>query len=212
MLRTDVTSQTDPWSAVASGKLAEIYRSAAEIFVQKGFDATSMKDIATAVDLTKAGLYHYVRSKHELLFAIMQFAMDIVDQQIVKPAGAIADPEERLRFILDRHAGLTRFVKEISILTDEVVALRKEHRRVVIERKRKYYEFVRATLEELRQQNKLRDLDVTVATLNLLATVLGIARWYRPDGRLSAGEIAQQTRDLLLHGLLRCNDRSQESR
>ncbi|GIW94365.1 MAG: TetR family transcriptional regulator [Pirellulaceae bacterium] len=194
----------DPWKAVASGKLAEIYRSAAEIFVQKGFDATSMNEIAAAVDLTKAGLYHYVRGKHELLFAIMQFAMDVVDQKIVIPAQAIEDPEERLRFILDRHAGLTRYLKEISILTDEVVALKPEHRQIVLERKRRYFEFVRETLRQLQHQKKLQQLDVTVATLNLLATLLGIARWYRADGRLSAEEIARQTRELLLHGLLRC--------
>jgi AcrR family transcriptional regulator len=199
----DRDTESDPWSEVASGKLAEIYRSAAEIFVRKGFDATSMKDIAQAVALTKAGLYHYVRSKHELLFAIMQFAMDIVDEKILRPAQQIHDPEQRLHFILERHAGLTRYVKEISILTDEVVALREEHRRIVIQRKRRYYEFLKGTLEELRRRGRLRDVDVSVAALNLLATVIGIARWYRPGGRLSASVIAAQTRDLLLHGLLR---------
>ncbi len=203
MLQADTDSAQDPWQAVASGKLAEIYRSAAEIFVEKGFDATSMNEIAMAVDLTKPGLYHYVRSKHELLFAIMQFAMDIVDGKIVRPASQITDPEQRLRFILDRHAGLTRFVKEISILTDEVMALKPEHRTTIIQRKRRYFEIVRQTLRELCEQNKLRDLDETVAALNLLATVIGIARWYRPNGRLSAQEIAHQTRELLLHGLLR---------
>jgi AcrR family transcriptional regulator len=185
------------------GRAAEIYRAAAAIIVKKGFDATSMNDIASAVDLTKAGLYHYIRGKKDLLFSIMQFAMDIVDQQVLEPAADISDPEERLRFVLARHAGMTDYVKEITILTEEVAALDDEHREIILSRKRRYYEFVRNTLQQLKDAGKLRELDVSVAALNLFGTVLGIARWYLPDGRLSAQQVANETAKLLLHGLLK---------
>ncbi len=191
------------WMSDAPPKMAEIYRCAAEIFVAKGFDATTMNDIAAAVMLTKPGLYHYVSGKKELLFGIMQFAMDIVDSEVVGPARKIPDAEQRLRFILSRHASLTRYMKEISILTDEVVALAEAQRRIIIERKRQYFDFLRETLISLRNEGKLRELDVTVATLNIFAMVIGIARWYQPDGRLSAAEVATQTARLLLGGLLR---------
>lgn len=184
-------------------RLARIYRTAAGIIVRKGFDATSMNDIASAVELTKAGLYHYVRGKRDLLFAIMQFAMDIVDQRVLEPAQSIRDPEERLRFILARHAGMTKYVKEITILAEETAALTEQHRQVIVQRKRRYFDFVRQTLQELKDEGKLRSYDVTVATLNILATVLGISRWYNPDGPLSSEDIARETASLLLDGLMR---------
>ncbi|MCA9147145.1 MAG: TetR family transcriptional regulator [Planctomycetales bacterium] len=186
-----------------TGKAAEIYRTAASLIVAKGFNATSMNDIATAVDLTKAGLYHYIRGKQELLFSIMQFAMDMVDSNVLEPASRISDAEERLRFMLVRHAGMTDHVKAITILAEEVAALNELDRELIIARKRRYFDFVRSTLEELKEAGKLRDLDVSVATFNLFAMVLGLARWYRPDEKLSAEAIAEQTTNLLLNGLLK---------
>ena len=61
-------------------------------------------DIADAVGLTKAGIYHYIRGKENLLFAIMSYAMDMVDQDVMAPARKVTDAEERLRTIVERHA------------------------------------------------------------------------------------------------------------
>jgi len=63
-----------------------IYRVAAEVMCRKGYEATSMNDIADAVGLTKAGIYHYIRGKEQLLFEIMNFAMDMVDEDVMAPA------------------------------------------------------------------------------------------------------------------------------
>ena len=66
-----------------------IYRTAARMIHEQGFDATSMSQIADAVQLTKPGLYYYVKGKKELLFAIMGFAMDFLESEVVRPAEAI---------------------------------------------------------------------------------------------------------------------------
>ena len=181
----------------------EIYRKAAEIITRKGFDATSMNDIAQAVDLTKAGLYYYIDGKKELLYSIIKYAMDLVETTVVEPARLIADPEERLRTILLSHAGAAKNVRELTILAEEVDALAPEHRDEIIARKRAYLDFVRDTLRELEREDKLRDLDITIAALNVFATVLGMVRWYRPDGALAPDEIAVQTAEFVLGGLLK---------
>src|SRR5579864_538724 len=137
-----------------------IYRVAAEIMCEKGFEATSMNEIADAVGLTKAGMYHYIRGKEDLLFEIMSFAMDIVDQDVMAPALKISDPGERLRAIVERHA--RRIMEQggaVTILLDEMHALSAPHRRVIRQRKRAYFEMMRQTLEELLREGKLRGLD-----------------------------------------------------
>jgi len=68
-----------------------IYRVAADIMCQKGYEATSMNDIADAVGLTKPGIYHYIRGKEDLLFEIMSFGMEMVDEDVIAPAREIAD-------------------------------------------------------------------------------------------------------------------------
>src|SRR2546425_7307520 len=86
---------------------AAMCRAAAQIFRQRGFDATSVSDIAQALGLTKAGLYHHFESKEALLFEIMMFGLDRVRDEVIIPARAIADPEERLRQLIVRHACIT---------------------------------------------------------------------------------------------------------
>src|SRR2546430_17620514 len=91
-------------SALKDERLAEIYRAAAQIILRKGYDATSVNDIANAVGMTKAGLYHYINGKKELLFDIMNFGLDELDQEVLTPAQAIADAGARLRFIIISHS------------------------------------------------------------------------------------------------------------
>ena len=82
---------------------AEICRTAAQIIREQGYDATSVNDIAHALGITKAGLYHYISSKEALLFEIMSFGMDQIEAEVVAPLAGVRDPEERLRQILIRH-------------------------------------------------------------------------------------------------------------
>src|SRR5437016_10866458 len=86
---------------------AAMYRTAAQIFRDRGFDATSVSDVARALGLTKAGLYHYFDSKESLLFEIMSFGLDRVRDEVVIPVRAIRDPEQRLRQLVVRHARIT---------------------------------------------------------------------------------------------------------
>src|SRR6202041_429929 len=75
----------------------EILRTAARLFQQRGYDATSMNDVAAALKLSKGGLYHHFQSKDEILFEIMNHAMEITQERVLNPVRGIADPEERLR-------------------------------------------------------------------------------------------------------------------
>src|SRR5262245_21640116 len=163
-----------------AGRLREIYFKAAKIFHERGFDATSMSDLADAVQITKAGLYYYIKSKEDLLFAIMDFGMDCLDRDVIEPARAEACPEKRLHLILKAHArNLTAAGKAIPILTDEVAALTPKHRKRILERKRIYFDLLRDTLDALKGTGKLRDVDTTVATFSIFGMLLWLPRWYQ---------------------------------
>src|ERR1700730_1682939 len=81
----------------------EILRTAARLFQQRGYDATSMNDIAAALKLSKGGLYHHFQSKDEILFEIMNHAMDITRERVLNPVRGIVDSEERLRALIRLH-------------------------------------------------------------------------------------------------------------
>jgi AcrR family transcriptional regulator len=177
---------------------------AAEVICRKGYEATSMNDIADAVGLTKAGIYHYIRGKEQLLFEIMNFAMDMVDEDVVAPAREIADAEDRLSTIIDRHAKRILDVGgSVTILLEEMAALTPAHQRTVRNRKRTYFELVKQTLEQLAAEGKLRDVNPTVATFSLFGMILWISRWYRRDGELTPQEVLRDFHELALSAVLR---------
>ncbi|HEX9733664.1 MAG TPA: TetR/AcrR family transcriptional regulator [Thermoanaerobaculia bacterium] len=195
---------TSPTTLFADERAGSIYRTAARIIYTKGFEAASMSEIAKAVDLTKAGLYYYVKGKGELLFAIMSFAMDLLDREVIAPAQRIGDPGERLRAIVEEHSRLLTYDEgALVILMDEVGSLSPEHRSRITERKRSYFEFVRDTLDELAAAGRLHAVDTTVAAFSLLGMVMWLARWYAPGGRLAAREVVRDITEIALRGVLR---------
>lgn len=176
----------------------QIYRAASELILEKGFAGASMSDIAARVGLTKAGLYHFVASKEDLLYAIMVYGMARLQRDVIEPAQAITDPMARLEFIIRSH--IRNVVGEdetsrnpISIVLDEPQGLSPERRREIDQRKHRYMGLIRATLDELKRDRALRpDVDSTAAAFTIIGTIMWVARWRRPDGRLSVSEISDQ--------------------
>jgi AcrR family transcriptional regulator len=189
---------------ISDGRAAEVYRTAAQIILEKGYDATSVSDIAAALGITKAGLYHYIHGKTQLLFDIMEYGLDELDREVAQPAKKIADPEKRLRFMIGMHARIvTRGEGAVTILVDEARALTPAQNRKITRRKRAYLDFLRATLEEMDGAGKLREVDVTVAAFSVLGMINWLSRWYQADGLLDESQISEAVVDIALNGLVR---------
>jgi AcrR family transcriptional regulator len=187
-----------------NSRRAEICRTAARIFRDRGFDATSVSDVARALRMTKAGLYHYFESKEALLFEIMAFGLDRVREEVIVPAQAIPDPEVRLREIVVRHARITtRAGGAVAQLFDETAALPPAARKTVNTQQRSYFDLVRNTLGELEAAGRLRDVDLTVAAFSIIGMILWLPRWFRQSGRLTNERAANEIADLALAGVLR---------
>ena len=199
-----MVTKADGKAPQADGRAAEVYHAAAKLILQKGYDATSVSDIASALGITKAGLYHYISGKTDLLFQIMKFGLDELDREVARPAFAIADPEERLRFMIRTHARIvTRGEGAVTILVDEARALTPAQNRKITRRKRAYLDFMRQTLEELRDSGKLRPVNLTVAAFGIIAMINWLSRWYQPAGALDENEIADQIVDIAMFGIRR---------
>jgi AcrR family transcriptional regulator len=154
--------------------------------------------------MTKAGLYHYINGKKELLFDIMNFGLDELEGEVVIPAQSIADAGARLRFMIASHAKLvTRGQGSITILVDEITALTPAQNRKITYRKREYFERLRNLLNQLKAEGRLQDVDTTTATFSLLGMINWLSRWFSQDGKLTAEQVSEGIVKIALHGLLR---------
>ena len=111
-------------------RTAQIYEAAARVFCENGFGQSSMADVAAAVDMTKAGVYHHIASKDELLFGIMSYGMDVFEERVLDRVEKIRDPLERLRATIRGHLLLvTRDrTKEVTVVLNEAHALHGDYR------------------------------------------------------------------------------------
>jgi TetR/AcrR family transcriptional regulator, cholesterol catabolism regulator len=182
---------------------ANLYLVAANLFHQRGYHATSMSDLAKALNMTKAGLYYYINSKEDLLYRIMDGSLTWVEKSVITPARTVSDPEARLRYIIETHGQrLMGGERAIPLLIDEDAALTPEHRSNVGLRKQAYIDLVRGTLDELRVQGRLRAVSSVVATFSVFATLLAIPRWYPADSPLPVPQALREIASVLLDGLL----------
>jgi AcrR family transcriptional regulator len=187
----------------AQARRAKMCRTAAQLFRDRGYDATSVSDVARALGMTKAGLYHHFDSKEALLFEIMMYGLERVRDEVIVPVRTVRDPEERLRQLIVRHARIaTRGQGAIAHLGDEIRALPASSRRQVEQRMRIYFDLIRDTLTELKAAERLRDVDPTVAAFSLLGMILWLPRWFRVGGRLDQASVANDIASFALGGLL----------
>ena len=185
-------------------RAVNIYREAARIISEKGFDATSMGDIAETVDLTKGGLYYYIKGKKALLYAIMNFVLNLLEEDVIEIAEEEADPDLRLACLL---SGYVRLVIDepsaMNILVNEEEGLDASYRPKIMERKRAFADFLRDSIVGvLEKQNRIPEVDATVAAHSVLGMVHGVVLWYETDCGLTPDELVDQVTQLALRGLI----------
>jgi len=202
-----------PWHAMARDTVVdsrqEILRTAARLFQQRGYDATSMNDVAAALKLSKGGLYHHFQSKDEILFEIMNHAMEITQERVLDPVRRIQDPAERLRALIRLHIEvvLSPQDREITVMLHENHPLPPTLRKRINSRKKDYIHFVESLITEV-QTNAQRGRHAKFAVspragaFALLGMINWIYQWYKPEGDLQAANLVPQFTDLVFGGIL----------
>jgi AcrR family transcriptional regulator len=183
----------------------EILRTAARLFQQRGYDATSMNDVAAALKLSKGGLYHHFQSKDEILFEIMNHAMDITEERVLGPVRSIANPEERLRALIRLHIEvvLSPRDREITVMLHENHPLPPALRRRINGRKKEYIHFLENLIAEIQGSRRAAPrVSPRAAAFALLGMINWIYQWYKPEGELQVQNLVPQFTDLLFGGLL----------
>jgi TetR/AcrR family transcriptional regulator, cholesterol catabolism regulator len=182
---------------------ARILEAAARLICAKGYEATSIQDIADATGLTKAGLYHHIRSKESLLLEIQHYGMDVFEERVLSQVVSIADPLERLQTCMEKNVLLVTqgWSKEVTIILHEHATLTGEARSQINARKKRYVRFLETSFAEAVRAGRIRAVNPKVAAFAFLGMVLWIYKWFRPDGPISAEQLAREMRQLFFDGL-----------
>ena len=189
-------------------KLELILRTSARIFAEKSYHSTSMRDISRATGVSLAGLYHYCKSKEELLFLIQDHCFGRVLEQLDKRLKGISDPFEKLRVFIDNHLSFfAANMAEMKVLSHEAESLGGDLHEHVSTKKEKYARLARKILREIHEQRRVKhQIDLTVATYALFGMMNWIYNWYDPRGKLSVSQLVDNISRLFLSGFLSQED------
>ncbi|HTG85461.1 MAG TPA: TetR/AcrR family transcriptional regulator [Pyrinomonadaceae bacterium] len=183
-------------------KLEFILRTAARIFAEKSYHSTSMRDISRATNVSLAGLYHYCKSKEELLFLIQDNCFGRVLERLEKQLQEVDDPVAKLTVFIENHLSFfAANMAEMKVLSHEAESLRGDLHAHVSTRKDNYTKLARKVLEEVQESTQNQQpVDLTVATYALFGMMNWIYNWYDPQGKLKVHDLAQHLTQLFLGG------------
>jgi AcrR family transcriptional regulator len=180
---------------------------ASDLFRARGYAGTSVRDIASALQLQGASLYAHVTSKEDVLWSIVdraatrfEVAADAAEAQAEtnRPGDAV----EALSALIRAHiAVLTGEVGEASVFVHEWRSLGPERRAAVLARRDAYEARFRRRIKDGIASGALGMTDPAIASTVLLSALNGVATWFDPEGRLGAGRIADHLVSLSLRML-----------
>jgi AcrR family transcriptional regulator len=183
-------------------KLEFILRTAARIFAEKSYHSTSMRDISRETNVSLAGLYHYCKSKEELLFLIQDNCFGRVLERLEQRLEGVEDPITKLGIFIENHLSFfAANMSEMKVLSHEAESLRGDLYTHVSTRKDKYTKLARLILLEVQtSRDNQQPVDLTVATYALFGMMNWIYNWYDPSGKLKVDGLAQHLTQLFLAG------------
>lgn len=186
------------------GRRREIDDVASELFRASGYAATSIRDIARALDMQGASLYAHVASKEDLLWAIIDRAAAAFERAAERASAETVggDAVERLAALVEAHVEVvTADPERSSVFVTEWRHLSEAHRSSVAMRRDAYEARFRETIADGVSIGAFGATDPALAATFILTALNGISTWYRPDGRLSADRIADHYVELALRSL-----------
>ncbi|MED5618826.1 TetR family transcriptional regulator [Ideonella sp. BN130291] len=189
-----------------NNRRAELVRVAARLFREKGFDGTTVRDIAHAVDMRSGSPFYHFANKHELLMAVMEEGLRLGlerTEEVLSSGTGELPAAERFRRLVRTHYGILHDTGSdfIPVMLYDWRSLPDEYKRRIIKLKDRYDAIWQATIDELHAQGLLR-AEPKFARLLILGAINFSGTWYKPKSR-AAGSVdldalAEQTTQLFL--------------
>jgi TetR/AcrR family transcriptional regulator, cholesterol catabolism regulator len=177
---------------------------AARMFHERGYDATSLQDIADELGLLKGSLYHYIASKDDLLWAVILKQHESSMALAARCRELGGTPTERLEEFVRGYAVSLRDERDsVSVYLREIGRLSEPRRKSIHEEREQYVAFVRELLDEGVAAGEFRkNMDTALVTQGILGMLNSTYRWYRPGSKVSPTRVTAELFELILGGVV----------
>ena len=187
---------------MALDRKEQIYSTARSLFSERGYHATTVRDIARELNIQGGSLYAHIESKEDVLWEIVNRAAEQFLGAVEPIVASGKSPADKLRDMVRAHVQVVAGnLADATVFLHEWKFLGEERRRAIAERRDRYENLYRRVIEEGVQLGAFADTDPKMAALLVLSTVNWLPQWYKSSGPLSPPEIADRFSELVLRGL-----------
>lgn len=185
-----VPSPLPKGGAKAAASRGRIVAAALDLFSTRGFEGTSIRDIANAVGMTTASLYYHFPSKEDLFVCVHGLSIDAVTSAVRRALEGIADPWDRLEAAAEAHCATLFDTDEThAILAMPLSGGLAAVNAALVAQRDAYERLVQALVDELPAPP---DVDRKLLRLHILGVLNSLATWFRREGPLSAAQIGRR--------------------
>jgi TetR/AcrR family transcriptional regulator, cholesterol catabolism regulator len=181
-----------------------ILQTAADLFRERGYRATTLDHIAARLGMSKASLYKSFHAKEEMLAVISRRTIETFTRELTLVLGSNLTPEDKLRRVVRDHV---RFVianrSFLTVFFSEEANLPARLARALAQQKDRYDKGIESLVVDGVKQGVFRDVPPRLVVFGLLGMLNWVYKWYNPRGRWGAEEISSAFLSLVEGGLLR---------
>ncbi len=183
-------------------KQERLFDTAAALFAEKGYHGTSIHDLAQAMGLQKGSLYHYFKSKEELLFRLLDEYITAALQEIEKICVLEDEPSEKLRQFMLFYSGFYAGDRDrLVLLINDIDKLGEPYRSQVIEKERRYYRALTGIFSQLQDAGIMKPIPPAVAAYAFFGMVHYTCKWFQQDGAISAESLGEMFLEIFTIGV-----------
>ncbi|MCF8475326.1 MAG: TetR/AcrR family transcriptional regulator [Emcibacter sp.] len=180
----------------------ELLEIAIDLFAEKGYVGTSIRDIAKAIDRSVSNVYHYFENKEELWLAILEYSVQGLPEKLRMVAHGEGEPLERFKKLLKVHLEeSTKHQRETKIFFIDEERLSPKGKIINKQIQKEILDIYVEQFRLLQSHNLVRARNLKILAFNVLATINWFLRWYDPEGNMSKEEIYDEIIDFVLHGM-----------
>lgn len=189
---------------VISERKQQVISTAERLFSEKGYLATSVRDLAQALNIEAASLYSHVKSKEDLLWQIADRSANEFFNRVQPISDRELDTLEKLTLMIVEHIGvITDHLNASAVFFREWRHLGDVRRKQYAQRISDYEKMWREVIRQGIEEGLFKHYDDGFSTRTILSAINWTHTWYRPDGELTPREIGENLASFLLNGLVR---------
>lgn len=181
----------------------ELIRTAVQLFSERGFKGTSIRDIARHLGISVSNMYHYFENKEGLWLAIQEYSVRWLPGRLEAAWTEGADPLERFSLLLRNHleaSGLYQKESKIFMMEQDQISKKGDLKNKQIQQK--VLDIYLKHIESLREAGYIATRQTKILAFNILGVVNWYLRWYKADGSLPAEEVYAEIIAFILYGAI----------